>query len=143
MTFLLANWRLIGMALMLLGVGGYITHCQYTKRVWAEAQAIAQRQGAENAKQAHRDLLNKERSDENYQRNLARLRADVKRLRNARPSFVPPAVPGATDPDRACFSRPELDAALRSYRDGIIELLGEGAAAVDGLDEAKSWVQGR
>src|SRR5687768_1846099 len=72
------TWIIVGVAA--LAAGGYIWHCERTKNLWAEAQAIAQRQNAENAKQAHRDLLNKERSDENYQRNLARLRADVKRL---------------------------------------------------------------
>lgn len=143
MPLLLANWRLIGMALMLLGVGGYVLHCEHVKKNWAEAKAIAERQNAENAKQAHRDLLNKERSDENYKRDMARLAADLKRLRNSRPSLLPPAAPGAADPDRACFSRADLTSALQRYRDGVVELLGEGAAAVEGLDEAKEWVRRR
>lgn len=141
MIFLLANWRLIGIALMLLGVGGYIAHAEYTKAQWNKAKAIAQQQQAENAKRALRDLHNKERSDENYQRNLNRLRADVKRLRDSRTSILPAAPSGATDPDRICFSRTDLDTALRDYRAGVLGLLEEGAKAVEGLDEAKAWSQ--
>ena len=131
------SWIVAGV--VVLAAGGYILHCEHTKNKWAEAKAIAARQDAENAKQAMRDHHAKERSDENYQRNMARLAADVKRLRNASPSLVPAAPAGSPDPDRICFSRPDLAAALRGYRDGVVQLLGEGAAAVEGLDEAKVW----
>ena len=140
---LLGNWKLVAAGLVVAIVGGYVIHCEITKKNWNEAKAIAQRQQAENAKQALRDLKNKERSDENYQRNLNRLAADVKRLRDARPRFVPSAGSSAGSAETACYDRAELDAALQRYRDGVIQLLGEGAAAIEGLNEAKAWQQGR
>ena len=143
MTFLLANWRLVGMAAVLLFVGGYVLHCERVKSNWAEAKAIAHRQDAENAKQALRDLKNKERSDENYQRNITRLAADVKRLRDARPSLLPAPAPGATDPERICFDRTDLSSALLRYREGVLGVLTEGAKAVEGLDEVKAWARQR
>ena len=143
MTFLLANWRIIGMALLLAAVGGYIAHCEYMKRELAKAAAIAKAQQQENAKQALRDLKAKERSDENYQRNIARLRADLRRLRDARPSLLPAAPASSSRPDLACFDRGELDAAIRGYREGVLGLVGEGATAVEGLDEAKAWARER
>ena len=118
-------------------------HCERVKSNWDEAKAIADRQAAENAKQALRDLKNKERSDEDLSRRMSRLHADVKRLRDASPSLLPAAAPGAADPDRITFSRAELDAALRSYREGILGIVEEGAAAVEGLDTAKAWAKAR
>lgn len=124
-------------------VGGYIWHCERTKSNWKEAQAIAQRQIAENAKQALRDLKNKERSDENYQRNIARVAADVRRLRDSRPRFVPAGGASPGGAAAACYDREQLNSALQRFREGIVGLVGEGAAAVEGLNEAKGWVNGR
>jgi hypothetical protein len=135
------SWIVAGV--VVLAAGGYVLHCEHVKSNWAEAKAIAERQNAENAKKALRDLRNKERSDENYQRDIRRLAADVKRLRDARPSFVPSGGSSSGGAERACFDRADIDTALQRYRDGIIGLLGEGAAAVEGLDEAKAWVRGR
>lgn len=135
------TWIIAGVAA--LAVGGYVLHCEHVKSNWQKAKAIAEEQDRANAKQALRDLQTKERSDENYARNLARLAADVKRLRHARTSLLPAPSPSSTSPDRACFDRGELDAALRRYRDGVIGLVEEGAKAVEGLDEAKAWVGGR
>jgi hypothetical protein len=135
------SWIVAGV--VVLAAGGYVLHCEHVKKNWAEAAAIAQRQTAENAKQVLRDVKSKERSDENYTRNIARLRADVKRLRDSSASILPAAPASAPDPDRICFARPELDAALRAYRAGVLGLLEEGAAAVGGLDEAKAWARGR
>jgi hypothetical protein len=133
------SWIVAGV--VVLAAGGYVLHCEHVKKNWAEAAAIAQRQTAENAKQVLRDVKAKERSDENYTRNLARLRADLNRLRDSRASLLPSAPAGAADPDRACFDRPQLDAALRAYREGILGIIGEGAAALEGLDEARVWAQ--
>jgi methionine synthase I (cobalamin-dependent) len=140
---LIANWRQILAGAAVLAVVGYVLHCEAVKEDWKEAQAIAQRQAAENAKQALRDLKNKERTDENYQRNIARLAADVKRLRNARPSFVPSAGGSPGSAELACFDRAALDDALQRYRAGIIGLLEEGAKAVEGLNEARAWAADR
>ena len=143
LALLTGNWRLIGIGLLVLAVGGYVVHCEHAKAELAKAKAIAEQQLRENAKQALRDQKAKERSDENYRRNIARLSADLKRLRDSRASLLPPAPAGTSRPDLACFDRAELDAALRKYRAGVLDLVGEGAAAVDGLDEAKAWAKER
>lgn len=141
--FLLANWKLIAIGLLAAAVGMYVWHCERAKDKLAQSIAIAEQQAVENAKQAMRDLKNKERADENYQRNITRLRADVKRLRNASASLVPPAPAGSPSPERACFDRADLDAAIRGYREGILGLLEEGGAAIEGLDEARRWAGSR
>lgn len=135
------SWIVAGVATLL--VGGYVLHCEHVKSNYEKAKAIAEAQATENAKKALRDVKSKERSDENYQRNLTRLAADVKRLRDSRPSLLPAASPSAPDPQRITFDRAELDAALRSYREGVLGLVAEGAAAVEGLDTAKVWNAGR
>jgi len=136
---LLANWRVIALGVALLAVGGYVWSCERAKANLAEAHAIAERQAVENAKQALRDIKAKERADENYERRLARLTIDVRRLRDASASLLPAAAPGSADPERACFERAELDAALRAFATGAAGLIGEGAAAIEGLDSAKEW----
>lgn len=140
---LLGNWRLIAIGLAVMAVWGYILHCERVKTQWAEAKAIAQRQSAENAKQALRDLKNKERSDENYQRNIARLRADVGRLRDSRPVILPATGSSPEGLDQACYDRADFVAEIRKYRAGVIGLLGEGAEAVEGLNEARNWAANR
>lgn len=137
--FLLANWKLIAIGLLAAAVGMYVWHCERAKDKLAQSIAIAEQQAVENAKQAMRDLKNKERADENYQRNITRLRADVKRLRNASASLVPPAPAGSPSPERACFDRGAIDTALRAFTDGVAGLIEEGDAAIIGLDEAKAW----
>lgn len=141
--FLLGNWKLIAVGLLAVTVGMYVWHCERAKNKLAASIALAEQQAVENAKQALRDLKNKERVDENYIRNVTRLRADVKRLRNASASLVPPAPAGSPSPERACFDRADLTAAIRSYREGVLGLLEEGGAAVEGLDEARRWAGGR
>ena len=141
--FLLANWKLIAIGLLAAAVGAYVWHCERAKDRLAASIAIAEQQAVQNAKQALRDLKNKERSDENLQRNLGRLRADVVRLRNASASVLPAAPTGAGDPQRACFDRAQLDDALRRFAGGAAELVGEGAAAVEGLDSLKDWAGSR
>jgi hypothetical protein len=145
LSFLLAYWRVAVVSLLAAAIGGYLLHCENTKRSYAEASAAGQRQAAENARQALRDLKNKERSDENYQRSLSRLRADVKRLRNSSGNLLPTAAGSASSPDRTrvCFDRGELDLALRRFTAGIEGIITEGAAAIIGLDEAKAWARDR
>jgi hypothetical protein len=135
------TWIVYG--LIAAAVGGYVLHCEHVKKVQAQVAAVAAEQARENAKKALADLKAKERSDENYRRNIVRLAADIKRLRDARPSIVPAAPANAVRPELACFDRTELAAALRTYREAVIGLLGEGAAAVEGLDEARVWAQAR
>jgi hypothetical protein len=133
------DWRLIVLAAVVLVAGGYIWHCENVKGELATSVALAKQQAVENAKQALRDMKKKERSDEDHDRRMARLRVDIKRLRDASASILPPAAPGAADPSRITFDRAELDAALRKYRQGVLGIVEEGGAAVEGLDTAKVW----
>ena len=145
---LLANWRLVALGLIVAAVGGYIWSCERAKDTLAAQKAIAEQQARENAKQALRDLKNKERADENYERRISRLNTDIGRLRNASASNLPTVSPGPSGTPTVTFDRAELNAALRSYRDEVARgraeirgIAGEGAAAVEGLDTAKEWAQ--
>ena len=121
---------------------GYVKGCTDASvefkrfKVELETQAVAQvKRNAERVKQ---DRLDKERRDAEYKRNIARLERDIGRLRQrARTSVVPPAPAEARDPSRATFDRAELDRALREFTGETAELIGEGAAAVEGLDSLK------
>jgi hypothetical protein len=140
---LVANWRVIALGLVVLAVGGYVWSCERAKDKLVAQKVIAEQQAVENAKQAFRDLKNKERADEEYERRINRLRADVKRLRDASSSLLPPAPAGTPSPERACFDRADLDRALSDFARGAADLVGEGAAAVEGLDTAKGWAKNR
>jgi hypothetical protein len=94
-----ASWIVAGV--VVLAAGAYVWRCEAIQDDMVRAEAIAQQQAAENARKALEALKAKERADENYTRNLDRLRADLKRLRNARTDFVPAPSASAPSPDRA------------------------------------------
>ena len=56
-------------------------------------------------------------------------------------SVLPAPGPGATSSDRTTFDRAELDRALREFTAATAGLIGEGDAAVVGLDAGKKWVK--
>ena len=133
-----ASWIVAGV--VVLAAGAYIWRCEAIQDDMVRAEAIAQQQAAENARKALEALKAKERADENYTRNLDRLRADVKRLRDSRPSFLPAPAASAPSPARACFDRPQLERALRELDSGVQDLVREGDEARLGLDAAKqAW----
>lgn len=142
LPLLFANWRLIAIGLAIAAVLGYVYHCRSVSKQLAQSIAAAEEQARANAKQVLRDLKNKERSDENYARNIARLDADLARLRRS-PGVLPAAGSSPGSAERACFDRPQLDAALQRFVAGVTDLVGEGAKAIEGLDEAKQWAQER
>ena len=100
---------------------------------------------AERKAEAQRlnDIKRKEQADAENKHTIDSLRADNKRLRNERAagSYVPPAGPGASRPDLACFDRTELESALRQLDEEVSGLIGEGAEAVGDLNTAKTWAQ--
>lgn len=136
---LLANWRLVALGLILAAVGGYVWSCERAKDKLAASVAIAEQQARENAKQALRDLKAKERADENYERRISRLNADIGRLRNASADLLPPTSASSPSDERACFDRADLNRALSDFARGAADLVGEGQKAVEGLDTAKEW----
>jgi len=90
---------------------------------------------------AAEDKRIKENSDHEYQITLAGLRADNKRLRDARAGsrIVPAAPAGSRSPGLACFDRAELEQALQRFDAGIAGLFDEGDTDAVGLNVARSW----
>lgn len=90
---------------------------------------------------AAEDKRKKESSDHEYQTTIASLRADVKRMRDARAGsrFVPAAPAGSRRVDLACFDRTELEQALQRFDTGIAGLFDEGDTDAVGLNVARSW----
>lgn len=91
------------------------------------------------------DKKRKDQADAENKRTIDTLRADVKRLRNARAgsSFVPAPAPGASRPELACFDRAELERAIRDLDRGVQGLVDEGSEAAVNLDTARTWAQQR
>lgn len=89
------------------------------------------------------DKSRKEQADAENNRTLAGLRADVKRLRNARAgsSYLPAAAPGTDRPERIAFDRAELESAIRSLDQEVSGIVGQGDEARVNLDTAKRWAQ--
>lgn len=94
-------------------------------------------------KRAADEKLKKEKSDHEYETRITNLNADVKRMRNARSggNFVPSAASTAQSPDRACFSKAELEQSIRNFDQGIQRLVDQGSADGIALDVAKHWAQ--
>lgn len=111
---------------------------QQTRTLGESARQIA-------AKTAADDKLRKEQADAENGRTLDRLRADVKRLRDARTGggFLPAAAPGSLRPDLACFERTKFVAAIQRFDAGLSGLVEGGDEATVNLDTAKIWAQGR
>ena len=107
------------------------------------ATVKAQGEAAQQVKvaQEKKDKLNKEHTDAESKRTLDTLRADVKRLRDARAGsrFVPGAASPAGSPDRACFDRAQLESAVRSLDAEVSGLVDQGSEAIVKLDAAKDW----
>lgn len=108
-----------------------------TKAQGEAAKKLADAQTAE-------DKRKKESSDHEYQTTIASLRADVKRMRDARAGsrFVSAAPAGSRRVDLACFDRAELERTLRDFDSAIQGLVDQGSADAVGLNVARSWAAG-
>ena len=93
---------------------------------------------------AAEDKRKKDSSDHEYQTTIASLRADVKRMRDARAGsrFVPAAPAGSRRVDLACFDRAELERTIRDFDTAIQGLADQGSADAVGLNVARSWAAG-
>lgn len=91
------------------------------------------------------DKRKKEEADAKANRTISALRADNKRLYNARANsgYVPAATTGSVRPDLACFDRAEFELALRQSDQATTGLIEEGAKATSELNIAKEWAQNR
>lgn len=108
-----------------------------TKAQGEAAKKLADAKAAE-------DKRNKESSDHEYQTTIARLDADVKRMRDDRAGsrFVPAAPAGSRRVDLACFDRAELERTIRDFDSAIQGLVDQGSADAVGLNVARSWAAG-
>jgi len=93
---------------------------------------------------AAEDKRKKESSDHEYQTTIASLRADVKRMRDARARsrFVPAAPAGSRSVGLACFDRADLERTLQQFDEAVTGLIAEGDADAVGLNVARSWASG-
>lgn len=93
---------------------------------------------------AAEDKRKKESSDREYQTTIASLRADVKRMRDARAGsrFLPAAPADSRRVDLACFDRAELERTIRDFDSAIQGLVDQGSADAVGLNVARSWAAG-
>ena len=136
------KWAAYGLAAGLLV--GYVKGCTDEAERGAEFRATVEAMGkaAEEraaATRATREAITKAK-DKSYAKRLAVVTADRDRLRRgAARSILPPAPADSRRPDLACFDRGELDLALRAYREGVGDLVTEGAAFAVSIESAREW----
>lgn len=155
MTFLLANWRLVllGVLLAVIGVQTWRLDRSQKETVAVQAAfaafkattaAIGERARADALIKESADKERKAKADAENIRATASLRADVERMRrerdSSRRSSLPASPTGSRCPDgQACFDRAILDAALRDYLAEARKLADQcGEIEVD-LNTAKRW----
>lgn len=111
------------------------------------ADVRAKGEAAEKAaqEQVKRDQKAKESVDAQNRRLRAANDSLSRGLLDARTArgYVPAPSAGTGDPDRACFSRAELERALQQLDAGVSGLIGEGDTARVNLDSAKDWANAR
>lgn len=147
-------WVLLVLGVLLASAGGLgklwlherSEFASYRGAVDALNQAAQDRTGARIAL----DKSRKETADaQNSAAALAWLAAVDRMRRAAGPvsPIVPAAAPGAGDPDRVCFDRPQLEreirGALEVFRESARELVDEGSQARLKLDTAIRWAAAR
>lgn len=130
----------VWLAVALLAVFATFTGYVYRKGGDAPRAELAAIRQASAVEAAHQ-LKNKERSDEEYSRKRAALERDLDRLRR-RADLVPGTPASTSRPDLVAFDRAEFNRALREYRSGMDQIVGEGAKAVVDLDVSKDWARG-
>lgn len=106
-------------------------------------RALGEAAQKESIRREAADKTKKDQANAENKRTIDSLRADVKRLRDARAggSFVPAAPAGSLRPELACFDRPELERAIRGLDRTVQGLVDEGSEATVNLDTARAWAQ--
>ena len=158
MTFLLANWRLVVLAVLLgvIGVQTWRLDRSQTEFKALEAsfeqfkgsvKALGEKAKADAALQQARDSERKAKSDAENARTRNALSIALNSLRRSTPdpgSRVLPAAPaGSSRPDLACFDRTlyqraDGETTARLFA-GARSLADEGTEATIDLNTAKTW----
>lgn len=112
----------------------------------AEEKAIGEKAAKESADEKAADEKRKRDADAENAATVARLNADVDKLRRerdrARGNFVPAAPAGSQCPaQQACFDRDSLESALREFATGIRRLADESSALEADINTARRWAQ--
>ena len=144
---LLANWRIVVMALLVAAVGFYKWRFERERtefqnyRTETRAAGLAAEMRAKEI--ALRDLKRKEHADAENATTVANLATTAHRLRLARAdrSYLPPAATNSPSPATACVNRADADGAIRGFIEETSRLIEEGDRAIADLNTAKVWSQ--
>jgi hypothetical protein len=149
LPFLLANWQLLAIGLLVLTVFGYVKHCQSVKEDYfnfvEKTKLIGEEQERKTKETIARNLKEKERSDAENKRLRTANAALSRSLRESRSSrqYLPAPSPSAKRPDAATFDRGELERAIQSLDERVSGLIEQGDQARIDLDTAKEWAANR
>jgi len=157
MTFLLANWRLVLLAVLIGAIGVQSWRLDRSQKAYASLEAefeqfkgsvkaLGEKAKADAALQQAKDSERKAKSDaENAKtrRDLAGVYDAYRRLRDSRSggSLLPTTPSGSASPATASFDRTGLDRALSEFDRGVTGLLEQGDQAITDLNTAKAWAQ--
>jgi hypothetical protein len=143
----ITGWLLIFCGLTVAFGGMQTLRLKAEKAEYAAFRADVKRVGDEQEKRTKETIARnqkaKESADVQNKRLLAANDALTRSLHNARAGsgYLPAPAPGAGD--TACFSRPELERALRQLDEGISGLIGEGDQARITIDTFRDWAKGQ
>lgn len=160
MPFLLANWRLVLLAVLLAAIGVQTWRLDRSQAAHTKLEAefnafkgavaaLGEQAKREAAAKEASDRANKEKADaENAKtrRDLAGVYDAYRKLRDARgASGGGLSIPGpiTSGPAGTCFDPAQLRGALRALDEGILGIAQTGDQAVIDLDTAKRWAQTR
>lgn len=155
----LALYGIIGAAVVILGLTGAVwvqtsrletrtvelkTKTDEYDKFVADVRAIGEAQELKTKEmEAKHAKIVKEKDDANLLAH-ANLAATAKRLRDtisAGSGLVPTAAPGASRPNLACYSRADLDTALRTFTGGVGEIVIQSESSTIDLNTAKEWAK--
>lgn len=149
LTLIPLPYRILAMALLCTAIwaNGWLRGAHHGEAKLAAFEVAVRAEGSAAQKLAN-DRIARERgrTDDTNAKYLvadAGRRAATERLRKSRPSgdIVPAAATGASDPDRACFDRAQLERALRSLDAGVSQLVDEGDQVALRLKLAVEWAK--
>lgn len=113
--------------------------CSVTNKT---TEIIGKVQDKYSKKEDKESLGHKETVDEKYSRDIATLQYANRRLRDSIASsrLLPGAAQVCTDGStRSTVNWPDIDAAIREYREEVRGIVEEGDKAVSGLNSVKEW----
>lgn len=139
------DYLIAALVLALIGLGALTFYDK--AKIATQAAIIEKSKSLASVQKEKIELLKKhskkteEYLNEKYEVELGILNNTIDRMRNSRPSLMPSVPKGSRDPSTACFSREELDEAIRRYREGVQGLVGKGSKGILESNIAKEWIK--